>query len=223
MATEMFQGQALERPYIDMRYAHLTEKNHNQTSQLPRRKEAFNGTTKTREIEAAKRNQSSDLQMDDATAKASFEGVGQTNNVDILERSHVKTPLKPLDTARRALIQKAPMVDLTWVHVAGNYSQHPHRGARDANGNFGYVPDPTALRKSPPMFQYENLKQGCALRDGDYKMLTQKVFVDLDAHKRAELSGTKRDKILCIVYSTEDYHDRIPFIRETWGYVRLLL
>lgn len=128
-----------------------------------------------------------------------------------------KPPSKPLDQARFALIQKAKMLDLKWIEADDhNRSHNPHRGARDADGNFGYVPDPTTLRKNPPPFHFDNLTQACAVRDGNYKMLTKNVFVD-KAHKEAERSGRKRDKIFCLVYTTEQGHDMIPFIRETWG------
>jgi len=48
-------------------------------------------------------------------------------------------------------------------------------------------------------------------------MLHEKVVVDLDAHKAAEESGKKRDKIFCLVYTIESGHPKIPAIRETWG------
>jgi glycoprotein-N-acetylgalactosamine 3-beta-galactosyltransferase len=107
------------------------------------------------------------------------------------------------------------MIDVTWINVAGNHTQDPHRGARDTNGIFGYVHDPTALRTNPPLFHYDNLTQGCAIRDADSKVLTEKILVDAAPELASE--RRKRDKIFCTVYTTEDYHDRIPLIRQTWG------
>jgi hypothetical protein len=147
-------------------------------------------------------------------------GDGGADNLaknEVPERRNLKMPSQPLDPARLEIIKKAQPVDLKKVDVAGDHSQDPHKGARDANGNFGYVHDPTALRMNPPTYHFENLQRACSRHDDDYKMLTEKVFVDLAAHEEAEKSGRKRDKIFCLVYTTEKGHTKIPFIRETWG------
>ena len=132
-------------------------------------------------------------------------------------RGDRKKPSKPLDSARLAIIQKAAQVDISFVDVSMGHADHPHKGARDENGKWGYVHDETALRKNPPIFQFPNLKDACDTRDDTYKMLTEQVFVDLKAHEEADKSGAKRDKIFCLVYTIESGHSRIPFIRETWG------
>ena len=92
-------------------------------------------------------------------------------------------------------------------------------GAKDENGEFGYIHDETALRNNPPPFGFagEEFVEACKKRDLDWRMLNEKVVVDLEAHKAAEESGKKRDKIFCLVYTIESGHNKIPPIRETWG------
>lgn len=130
-----------------------------------------------------------------------------------------KKPSKPLDPARLAIIQKAHPVDTTFVDVSLGHANFPHKGARDEHGNWGYVHDETALRRNPPKFEYPGLKDACDKQDDTYKMLTEQVFVDFKANDEAEKSGKARAKIFCLVYTIDSGHDRIPFIRETWGYV----
>jgi hypothetical protein len=132
-------------------------------------------------------------------------------------RIEQRKPQKPLDEARLELIQKAQPVDIRYEDVTGGHQEHPHKGARDANGNWGYVHDETALRKNPPKFDYPEIKQGCGNHDNHYKMLTEQVIVDLESHNAAQQSGKKRDKIFCLVYTIDSGHNRIPYIRQTWG------
>ena len=153
----------------------------------------------------------------------------------ILTNRQVK-PAKPLCNECLQIVQKAPRVKLTKVDVSNNNKQqHPHKGARDMNGNWGYVPDVTHLRRNPPLFHMDThaLHRGCANHDGNYKMLTQKVVVDWEGHEQAEqeaamqqqdslrLVATKkkpRVKLFCLVYTTSPSHTTvIPRIRETWG------
>jgi len=120
----------------------------------------------------------------------------------------------PLDPERLALLQKSKPVDIAYVNITDR-SDHPHKGAKDADGNWGYVHDPTALRKNPPPFTFPDLESACALRDNDYKMMTEQVsVVDVKAHDAVR---RRRDKIFCLVYTIAESHDRIPYIRETWG------
>jgi len=135
-------------------------------------------------------------------------------------------PIKPLGEENMGIVAKASPVKLAYVDASGGHVQHPHRGATDENGNYGYVHDETALRKNPPEFKFadKNERSGlCKKGDPNWKMLTEKVFVDLTNHEAAErraehgLSRKKRAKIFCLVYTIEKYHDRIPAIRETWG------
>lgn len=132
-------------------------------------------------------------------------------------RKNLKLPSKPLDQRRLDILSTAKPIDLKYVNVTGGFKNHPHMGAKDENGNWGYIHDETALRKNPPPLEYPNLKSDCAKHDHNYKMLTEKVFVDLEADEAAIKSGRKRDKIFCLVYTTSNAHDRIPYILQTWG------
>ena len=133
--------------------------------------------------------------------------------------NEIKKPSKPLDPERLAIIQKAHQIDTTFADVSLGNANFPHKGARDEHGNWGYVHDETALRMNPPKFEYPGLKDACEKRDNTYKMLTEQVFVDFKANEEAEKRGVLRAKIFCLVYTIDSGHDRIPFIRETWGYV----
>ena len=126
-------------------------------------------------------------------------------------------PAKPLDPTRLAIIQKAPQVDITYVDASKGHADFPHKGARDEHGAWGYIHDETALRKDPPKFEFSGLTQACDARDNTYKMLTEQVFVDFKAHEEAQKRGGGRAKIFCLVYTIDSGHDRIPYIRETWG------
>ena len=130
-----------------------------------------------------------------------------------------KKPSKPLCEECLEIIQRAKPVDLAYVDVSDGHREHPHMGAKDEMGVLGYVHDATHLRQNPPAFNMpqDRLAKGCAKRDNNYRMLTEKVYVDTAEHEQAEKSGRRRDKIFCLVYTTEKGHSRIPRIRETWG------
>lgn len=136
----------------------------------------------------------------------------------------LKPSVKLSDENMRILARASP-VKLNYVDASGGHKVHPHRGGTDEQGNFGYVHDETALRLDPPSFQFKNdsdREKLCRKGDPNYKMLTEKVFVDLTAHEAAEkraehgLAERKRAKIFCLVYTIEKYHNRIPPLRETW-------
>jgi hypothetical protein len=145
--------------------------------------------------------------------------------VDSLPRSVVdvpdpRKPSKPLREQCLKIVQNVSRVDLAFVNISESHrGRHPHMGARDERGNFGYVHNETALRKNPPPFQFpaEYLRTLCANNDSTYAMLTGKVFVDVQAHQDADTTGVKRQTILCAVYTTESGHESIRRIRETWG------
>ena len=58
-------------------------------------------------------------------------------------------------------------------------------GAKDKNGNWGYVHDETALRWDPPVLNYEEsaMKQACHKCDKNYRILTEQVFIDKEYSK----------------------------------------
>lgn len=132
-----------------------------------------------------------------------------------------KKPSKPLCKECLEIVQKAKPIDLTYEDVSGGHKEHPHLGATDEAGKIGYIHDETALRENPPKFDMpeESLRAACLKRDNNYKMLNEKVFVDLNATAEIEKSGKPRDKIFCLVYTIESGHPKIPLIRETWAYV----
>lgn len=96
--------------------------------------------------------------------------------------------------------------------------------ALDENGNPGYVHDATTLHTNPPAFDFNSLN--CGPNDATMQMMTQRVYVDLAAHERANMlvkegSGGRikpRAKIYCHVYTTNKQRVRIQAIRETWGH-----
>jgi len=135
-------------------------------------------------------------------------------------------PSAPLSDENMAIISKASPVKLAYEDVSGGHVAHSHKGATDENGKFGYVHDETELRMHPPPFKFKDdneHKRLCKGGDPNYKMLTEKVYVDLTNHEAAERRAEhgqqkkKRAKIFCLVYTIEKFHDRIQPIRETWG------
>ena len=134
-------------------------------------------------------------------------------------RDDRKTPSKPLCPTCLEIVQKAKPIDISFVDVSNGHKEHPHKGATDEHGNFGYIHDETALRKNPPALNYPeaNLRDACSKRDNNYKMLHERVFVDLEYDKKMQDSGKPRSKIFCFVYTIDAGHSKIPNIRETWG------
>ncbi|KAL9179903.1 hypothetical protein ACHAXT_007873 [Thalassiosira profunda] len=135
-------------------------------------------------------------------------------------------PSKPLSKERMFIVSNASPVDLKYVDASGGHREHPHKGGTDEDGNFGYVHDEASLHDNAIPWEFddeEDHAQLCKKGDPNYKMLTEKVYVDLAGHGAAErraehgLAKRGRAKIFCLVYTIEKFHDRIPAIRETWG------
>ena len=126
-------------------------------------------------------------------------------------------PKEPLCDECLKIIEKAEPYDIQYVDVSNGYKDHPHKGALDADGRIGYVHDETALHLHPPTnsFTPSMLAPLCNLRDNNYHMITEKVFVDMEYEKH--MVNSPRDKIFCLVYTIDKYHNKIPAIRETWG------
>eukprot|EP00546_Thalassionema_frauenfeldii_P006408 CAMPEP_0178928530 /NCGR_PEP_ID=MMETSP0786-20121207/19960_1 /TAXON_ID=186022 /ORGANISM="Thalassionema frauenfeldii, Strain CCMP 1798" /LENGTH=416 /DNA_ID=CAMNT_0020604415 /DNA_START=78 /DNA_END=1324 /DNA_ORIENTATION=+ len=137
----------------------------------------------------------------------------------VSEVSEKELHLRP---SNQEIISTAPMVDLAYVDVTNNHDKDPHRGAKDERGDFGYKHDEKALRSNPPSFQLSSSEANCDNHDSNYRMLTEKVYVDVAAHEAREHEAEDdtrkpRAKIFCMVYTIEKNHDKIPTIRETWG------
>lgn len=144
------------------------------------------------------------------------------------ENENKKDNMEPTDSLCKEclkIVQRAQPIDLSFLDVSGGHKDHPHRGATYEDGKtFGYVHDETSLRQNPPPFRYElleeELKRACSVRDNDYKMITEgKVHVDLQTARMEDEPPWPRVKLFCLLYTIDSYHDRIPAIRETWGYV----
>lgn len=143
----------------------------------------------------------------------------ESEDIKIPERFDKAKPSKPLCEECLKIIQRAQPIDISYVDVSGGHKEHPHLGATDESGNLGYVADEEALRKNPPDFHFEGeeLSKACSQRDNNYKMLTERVYVDMKYDEEMEKSGSKRAKIFCLVYTIDSGHPKIPAIRETWG------
>jgi len=120
------------------------------------------------------------------------------------------------------------LVDISYVNVTDGYRHHPHMGAKDEAGHWGYIHDATALRQNPPppLAGYSfgkdgaTLREACAIHDANYKMIHEKVHVLQESEPLLQQSTTASNhaKLFCIVYTTEHSHaHKIPPIRETWG------
>ena len=89
-------------------------------------------------------------------------------------------------------------------------------GARNSQGQLEpFHFDETALHQNPEAFEFD-ADEFCEKKDDDYKVFREKVFVDME-YERQQQFKTSRPKILCIVYSFEGDHSRIPILRQTWG------
>lgn len=127
-----------------------------------------------------------------------------------------RKPTFPLRKTNLEIVQKAKPIDLAFIDVSGGHKEHPHMGAKDENGNLGYIHDETALHRNHPTFRFVDVQQeqkACAPRDSNWKMMTKRVKVEMEYDEKIEKSGVKRDKIFCLVYTTEQSHDKIPNIR----------
>jgi glycoprotein-N-acetylgalactosamine 3-beta-galactosyltransferase len=152
-------------------------------------------------------------------------GGGGDNAAAIPERHEQAKPSKPLCKECLEIVQKAKPMDISFVDVSGGHLEHPHMGALDVVGlHYGYIHDETALRlqNPPPAMQVtpDEMTTMCKTRDNNYKMLTEKVFVDLKAHAQADIDlggKDKRAKIFCLVYTISPNHAGLHRIRETWG------
>jgi len=130
-------------------------------------------------------------------------------------------PLRPLNLE---IVSRTHPISLSFVDMTtGDNLNHPHLGALDKEGISGYIANQLSLQQNPPAFEMVGEDGNACDKndDGNHKMLTQRVSIDFAAHDAAEAkakaSATERAKIMCIVYTIEAHHSRIPPIQQTWG------
>lgn len=133
-----------------------------------------------------------------------------------------KKPSKPLCPECLEIVQKARPYEISFIDVSNGHKEHPHMGALGPDGTPGYIHDETALHKNPPPPITETadateLRTACATRDNNYRMLHEKVYVDMEYDKQQ--AGKDRPKLFCLVYTISVMHHRVPNIRSTWAYV----
>ena len=182
-------------------------------------------TPKEKKQPPKENNQDSDNKKEETAKEQEVQPVmeqDEENSVAIPERRELKKPSQPLCEECLQIVEKAQPINLQKVDMSGGHQDHPHLGAKDADGNLGYVHDETNLHRNPPSFNMDknDLVNACSRKDNNYKMLTEKVFVDVegDAQATRDLGGPEnRVKLFCLVYTTEKGHDNLPRIRETWG------
>jgi hypothetical protein len=130
-----------------------------------------------------------------------------------------KKPSKSLSKTNLKIVQKATPIDIGYIDVSGSHKEHPHMGAKDVDGNWGYVHDAKTLYNDPPKFAFSSHSQEekhmCATKDMNWKMMTQRIKLAPNSLKKGNI--IKRNKIFCLVYTIESGHKKIPAIRETWG------
>ena len=149
------------------------------------------------------------------------------NGNDAPKASHAQATRQRRNELNKIILSTAQVMDLQYVNVTGGHQNHPHLGAFDEFGNSGYIYDEKALRKNPIPFNITIEELKCNNKtDSITQVFRERVFINVSAHENAEILTTKgsgakeayyRTKLLCIIYTTEPYHDRIPAIRETWG------
>ena len=135
------------------------------------------------------------------------------------EQKSLPKPKTPLREENLAIVRKATPIDISYVPVHDGHIEHPHMGAMDENGELGYIHDETVFHRNPPKFSWSKAeeKKACKARNNDYRMMTKRVFVDMDYDKKQNEAVVKRVKIFCSIYTHEEAHDAILNIRETWA------
>lgn len=185
----------------------------------------------TEEPPKSEEDQSSDESSSEDAKAVAREMIKITNGKPEVHQEHQKPPLegedssldedsrrkpsKPLRKTNLEIVQKAKPIDISFVDVSGGHKEHPHMGAKDEDGSWGYIHDETALHKKPPLFEWKDDKEeeACSSRDNNWKMMTKRVKVEMEYDGKKVKSGVKRDRIFCLVYTIESGHDRIPYIR----------
>mmetsp|Transcript_14649 Transcript_14649/g.40714 ORF Transcript_14649/g.40714 Transcript_14649/m.40714 type:complete len:468 (-) Transcript_14649:580-1983(-) len=100
---------------------------------------------------------------------------------------------------------------------------HPHGGARDELGNWGYVHDPTILLKKPQQFKVLHNEEedfcqevGYGLEGGGASLAKRLFRKRIKIAKRSEM-GSPPIKVFCAIYSYPGNNAQTDAIRRTWG------
>ena len=101
----------------------------------------------------------------------------------------------------------------------GTLFPHPHMGARDADGKWGYIHDTTYVRRHPPKFTFyppEGNGTGvCSLPYGEGEEYFQGIWA---LHKIKVVNVPDNSKrVLCIVYTHSNRHHIVQAVAETYG------
>jgi glycoprotein-N-acetylgalactosamine 3-beta-galactosyltransferase len=102
------------------------------------------------------------------------------------------------------------------VNTTTHVRAHPHAGAVDEEGNYGYVHDPTVIANSKIQFSIppKEITQVCAPAGagpegiGGYRLITEKILV---------ANVEPRLKIFCSIYTSPENEEMRWAIAETWG------
>lgn len=118
---------------------------------------------------------------EDEEDEAEVRAVDMAVSEAIKKRGQKILPSKPLDEARMSIIARASPVKLAYVDVSGQHAEHPHKGALDEKGNFGYVHDETFLAKSPPAFEFkdDHDKEALCRKGGACTCISEMAFAML--------------------------------------------
>ena len=95
------------------------------------------------------------LMIEEADEESELEAEVDSEIKEAIQKRNQKImPSISLREENMEIISKAAQVKLAYVDVSGNHAEHPHKGALDEKGNFGYVHDETFLVKNPPSFEF---------------------------------------------------------------------
>lgn len=95
---------------------------------------------------------------------------------------------------------------------------HPHSGARDEHGAWGYVMDPSPHHLLPPLVERKNCPGPPTLEGPGGRKVLEKIRGGL---LRSQAMLQKHDgrspRILCLVYTHQNAYARIQATADTWG------
>ena len=94
---------------------------------------------------------------------------------------------------------------------------HPHRGARDENGKFGYVPDlrPDRFQQSPDL--EDKFRHACNLSSEEVEGVGGHEVIMKVREGVKEVGTLKKPRILCMVYTHSGSKSNLQAIVDTWA------